>query len=154
MSAGWPRLRLGLAGIFLVLLAACTATYRNHGYAPSDADLALLTVGTDTRETVAAAIGAPGTSGLLAEGDWYYVQSRWENYAYRAPKEVDRQVVAIRFTDAGVVENIERFGLEEGQVIALSRRVTEANLRGISFLRQLFGNIGRIDPSTIFRDSP
>jgi outer membrane protein assembly factor BamE (lipoprotein component of BamABCDE complex) len=143
-----------LAGLLVLWLAACTSTYRNHGYAPSDADLALIAVGTDTRETVASAVGAPGTSGLLAGGDWYYVQSRWESYAYRAPKEIDREVVAIRFDDAGVVTNIERFGLDDGRVIALSRRVTEANLRGVSFLRQLFGNIGRLDPTTIFRDSP
>lgn len=154
MSAAGRRLKLGLAAIFVLWLGACTSIYRNHGYAPSDADLALLTVGTDTRETVAAAVGAPGTSGLLAGGDWYYVQSRYENYAYRAPKEVDRQVVAIRFDEAGTVTNIERYGLADGQVIGLSRRVTEANVRGISFLKQLFGNIGRIDPATVFRDAP
>jgi outer membrane protein assembly factor BamE (lipoprotein component of BamABCDE complex) len=154
MSAAGRRLKLGLAAIFTLWLAACTTLYRNHGYAPSDADLALIAVGTDTRETVAAAVGAPGTSGLLAGGDWYYVQSRYENYAYRAPKEIDRQVVAIRFNEAGTVTNIERYGLADGRVVGLSRRVTEANVKGISFLRQLFGNIGRIDPATVFRDAP
>ncbi|MCR8723247.1 outer membrane protein assembly factor BamE [Frigidibacter sp. ROC022] len=151
MTAISRRLRLGLAALLLLSLAACTATYRNHGWAPSDDDLAQITVGTDTRETVSQAIGAPGTSGLLADGGWYYVQSRYEHYAYRAPKEIDRQVVAISFDDKGVVENIERFGLEKGRVIALSRRVTDDNVKGVSFLRQLFGSLGRLNAGDLLQ---
>ena len=44
----------------------------------------------------------------------------------------------------GQVENVERFGLEDGQVVALNRRVTTSNTRGVGFLRQLFSNIGNI----------
>jgi outer membrane protein assembly factor BamE (lipoprotein component of BamABCDE complex) len=154
MSARGQRARLGLAVLSLIWLTACTTLSRNHGYVPTDVDLAALKVGTDTRESVAEAVGAPGTSGLLADSGWYYVQSRWETYAYREPIEVDRQVVAISFTEGGVVSNIERFGLENGRVIALSRRVTESNAQGVSFLRQLFGNLGRIDPASVFSDSP
>jgi hypothetical protein len=42
------------------------------------------------------------------------------------------------------VSNVERFGLEDGQVVALSRRVTETNIKGVSFIRQLMGNFGRL----------
>jgi hypothetical protein len=61
-----------------------------------------------------------------------------------APKEIDRQVVSITFTEEGKVENVERFGLENGQVVAISRRVTDSNIKGVGFLRQLLGNIGRL----------
>jgi outer membrane protein assembly factor BamE (lipoprotein component of BamABCDE complex) len=141
--------RIGLAGLLVLMLAGCQSLYRNHGWAPTDEDLSAIAVGTDTRETVAQAIGAPGTSGILADSGWYYVQSRYEHYAYRAPKEIDRQVVAISFDDSGVVSNVERFGLEDGQVVALSRRVTDENTRGVGFLRQLFGNLGRLDASQL-----
>ena len=50
--------------------------------------------------------------------------------------------MAITFTKEGVVENVERFGLENGKVVALSRRVTTSNIKGISFLRQLLGSLG------------
>ena len=70
------------------------------------------------------------------------MESRFRAYGFRKRVEIDREVVAISFDTDGVVENIERFGLEDGQVIALSRRVTESNIKGVSFLRQLFGNIG------------
>lgn len=61
-----------------------------------------------------------------------------------APVEIDRQVVALTFSEAGVLQNVERFGMERGQIVPLSRRVTESNVRGMSVLRQLFSNFGRI----------
>ena len=58
-------------------------------------------------------------------------------------------MVAITFDDQGVVTNVERFGLEKGQVVALSRRVTKDNVASAGFLRQLFGNIGGITQSEL-----
>ena len=130
--------------VLVLLAAACSPTYRNHGYVPSDDDLARIEVGVDTRETVAVEIGRPSAAGLLNDVGWYYVQSRWKQAGAFSPKEQNRQVVAITFTEAGVVENVERFGLEKGRVVALSRRVTESNIKGVSFLSQLFGNIGKL----------
>lgn len=139
------RLRLWLCSTLLVLaVAACTPIFRNHGYVPSDTDLATITVGKDTRETVAAAIGRPSAQGLLNDVGWYYVQSRFKHFGGYAPEEIDRQVVAVSFTEAGVVQNIERFGLAEGRVVTLSRRVTDSNIKGVGFLRQLMGSFGRL----------
>lgn len=135
-------MRQGLLGLFVVVATACAPTFNNHGYVPSDEELALVVVGRDTRETVAASIGRPSASGLLNDVGWYYVQSRFKNYGALKPREEDRQVVAITFTEAGEVSNVERFGLEKGQIVPISRRVTEENIKGASFLRQLFGNIG------------
>jgi outer membrane protein assembly factor BamE (lipoprotein component of BamABCDE complex) len=128
-----------------IALTACSATYRNHGYMPVKEDVDLLVVGKDTRESVTEAIGKPGTQGLLSDSGYYYVRSRFEHYLYNAPKEIDREVLAISFDGKGRVENIERFGLEDGRVIVLERRVTASNIKGVSFLRQLFGSFGRID---------
>lgn len=140
-----PRaLRIGVAGLALTLLMACQPVYRNHGWAPKDADLAEITVGSDTRDSVREKIGDPGASGVLADSAWYYVESRWEHYGARAPREIDRQVVAVTFSTRGTVENVERFGLEHGQVVALSRRVSDSGIKGMPFLRQLFKSIGRL----------
>lgn len=138
-------MRVGLAVMLVGLISACSATYRNHGYMPTETDVEVLQVGVDTRETVAEAIGQPGTAGLLTGSGWYYVQSRFKHFTYNAPEEIDRQVLAVSFNDAGTVSNIERFGLEDGRVVVLSRRVTASNIKGVSFLRQLFGSFGRIN---------
>ena len=133
-----------ILGVALLLVAACKPIVRNHGYFPTEEDLSLLTVGVDTRETVAAAVGAPSAAGLVTGSGYYYVRSRWETVGPREPREVERRVLAISFDQDGVVENIEEFGLENGRVIALSRRVTESSIRNITFIQQLLGSFGRL----------
>ena len=138
--------RWAMAGLVMALtlavMGACSPIFRNHGYVPSEDELALVAVGADTRETVAEKVGRPTASGLLNDVGWYYVQSRFRTYGPRAAQEIDRQVVAITFTEDGTVSNVERFGLEDGQVVTLSRRVTETNVRGVSLIKQLLGNLG------------
>jgi outer membrane protein assembly factor BamE (lipoprotein component of BamABCDE complex) len=144
--------RRGAVALLVVLLAACTALYQNHGYVPRDADLEQVVVGESTREDVAKAVGRPSSTGLLTGGAWYYVGSRFRHFGPREPQEIDRQVVAISFDEGGTVENVERFGLEKGQVVVLSRRVTDSNIKGLSFLRQLLGNIGNISAGQLLNN--
>lgn len=152
MSRLGSGVRRGAVVLLVALLAACTALYQNHGYVPSDADLERVVVGESTREDVAKAVGRPSSTGLLTGGAWYYVGSRFRHYGPREPQEVDRQVVAISFDEGGTVENVERFGLERGQVVVLSRRVTDSNIKGLSFLQQLLGNIGNISAGELLNN--
>ncbi|GKY87576.1 outer membrane protein assembly factor BamE [Sinisalibacter aestuarii] len=145
MSRAAVIVRYMVAVLALAAASACTPIYNYHGFIPAPDDLEEIQVGLDTRSTVEAIIGKPGASGLLAEGAWYYVRSEFKHDTFRAPEEIDRQVVAISFDEDGVVENVERFGLERGQVVALERRVTDSNIEGVSFLRQLFGNTGTLN---------
>jgi outer membrane protein assembly factor BamE (lipoprotein component of BamABCDE complex) len=147
------RVHLALL-LFAFAAAACQPLYRDHGYAPTDAELKAVAVGKDTRETVTQAVGRPSASGLLNDDQWFYVQSRYRQRGPNPPLEVDRQVVVISFNQAGTVSNIERFGLEDGNVVALSRRVTESNIKGITFLGQLFGNFGRFDAGQFLGSTP
>lgn len=148
MQATWDKVRTNCARMVLaaglLAMAACAPIERNHGYVPAESELATVEVGRDTRETVAEKVGRPTASGLLNDEGWYYVQSRYRTFGPRQPEEIDRQVVAISFNAAGRVTNVERFGLEEGRVVTLSRRVTETNIRGVSFVRQLLSGFGRL----------
>lgn len=150
---GGSMVRLWVRGIVVLCVvatvSACSAMYRNHGYVPTEEDLAQLVIGKDTRETTGPKVGRPSASGLLNDTGWFYVQSRWEYKGALPPHEIDRQVVALTFSEAGVLQNIERFGLERGQIVPLSRRVTESNVKGMGVLRQLFSNFGRVLPSQI-----
>ena len=144
----------GKAAVLLLAagLAACTPVYRNHGYVPAEDEVALVEVGRDTRETVGQKIGRPSTSGLLNDEGWFYVQSRYERRGPLEPKEIDRQVLAITFSSAGVVDNIARYGLEDGKVVQLSRRVTETNIKGLTLIQQLLGNFGRLQAGDLLGD--
>jgi Small protein A (tmRNA-binding) len=141
-----------LLGLALILsLSACVAQFRNHGYVPSSEQLAQVVVGVDTKDTVADVIGAPGVEGIRDNSGWYYVRSQFRHYGAFEPKEVDRQVVAISFDSRGVVSNIERFGLEQGRVVVLERRVTDDNIKGVTFLEQLFGGLGNISAEQLLQ---
>jgi outer membrane protein assembly factor BamE (lipoprotein component of BamABCDE complex) len=151
ITVGGARLvRGGLVGLMLLALAACSPVIRYHGYAPDETELALVEVGQDTRDTVVEKIGRPGASGLLEDSAWYYVQSRREHTGWRAPAEVSREVVSINFDVQGRVENVERFGLERGEVVTLSRRVTKSNVPPPSIISQLLRNVGVFNPRQFF----
>lgn len=129
--------------------SGCTQQFANHGYVPTQEELDSVVVGKDTRETVTQNIGAPSSAGLLRDSGFYYVKSRKRSFGFLAPREVERQVVAISFDTRGVVSNVERFGLEKGQVVALERRVTSSAVNNNSFLRQLLGSIGNFSPAAL-----
>ena len=143
-QAAGRAMRVVMVFLLGLALAACSPLYRNHGYVPTEEDLAQLAIGQDTRDSAAPKVGRPSTSGLLADTGWYYVQSRWEYKGALPPKEIDRQVVALSFSEAGTLTNVERFGMERGQIVQLSRRVTETNVKGMSVLSRLFASFGRV----------
>lgn len=153
MTQGLGSKILRATGIVaLCLFASCTRLQDSHGYVPDDPLLDQIVVGVDTKETAQRILGNPGTAGVIDDRGWYYVKSDYERFLWRAPVEVDREVVVVSFTDNDVVENVERYGLEDGQVVALSRRVTTANTQGVGFLRQFFSNLGNFDAGQFLGD--
>jgi len=152
MTRTGRMIRATVVGAALMMVVGCTTMFRNHGYVPTDDQLAEVLVGVDTRDTVADVVGPPTASGVSDGGDFFYVQSRFRLYGPLEPKEIDREVVAIRFDAEGIVSNVERFGLENGNVVPLSRRVTRDNVRDTTFLRQLFGSIGRFNAGDFLGD--
>ena len=143
-----PVARAATITALCLILTACMPIYRKHGYVPSEEELAAITLGVDTRDRVTEAIGSPGTSGVPNDSGYYYVTSRMRHYGPREPQVVSRELVAISFDQRGVVRDIERYGLEDGRVIALNRRSTSSSVEDKTFLRQLLGNLGRFDPGS------
>ncbi len=142
---GWitGKLPLGIAVLATAAVMGCVADFRNHGYIPNEDVLDDIVIGVDTRASVEEAAGSPASAGLLGDSGFFYVRSQVKSVGLRAPKVVDRQVLAISFDESGTVENIERFGLEDGRVISLQRRVTESSTVDRTFLRQLLQGIGQ-----------
>ncbi|WP_338548216.1 outer membrane protein assembly factor BamE [Roseovarius phycicola] len=148
MVSRFGKWALGL--VLVAVLGACTPQFRNHGYVPPEDELQTLVVGVDNRATVDDVVGAPSASGLLSGGDYYYVRTRIKEVGFRRPEVIDRQVLAISFDQSDTIANIERFSLADGNVVPLTRRVTDSTVVGKGFLRQLLGNFGNIDPSQLF----
>ncbi len=143
------RLRkTSVALLLCATLTACTANYRNHGYVPLEEDLSQITVGVDTRDTVAELVGTPSSAGVLNDSGYYYVRSRVKHFAWQKPEVIDRQVVAVSFNSAGIVENIGRYTLQDGAVVPLARRITR-NGQDVSFIKKILANVGRFSASDL-----
>lgn len=135
---------LGGAMLLAMVAAGCAPIVENHGYAPNEDQLAQIQPGADSVDTVSAKIGRPSTGGLVRSRSWYYVASRFETVTYHAPELVDRRVVAITFDEQGVVQTVDRYGLEDGRIINLVTRTTPTYGRTLGVLEQLFGNLGNV----------
>ena len=104
--------------------------------------------------TVEELLGRPSSSGLLRDRAWYYVQSTVANYTYNPPRVVDRTVLAVEFAPDGVVQAVNRYGLEDGRVVNLTTRTTETGGRTLGVLEQLFSNLLNIDAEQVLGDQP
>ena len=138
--------------IFLILSAmvSCTEIYRRHCYTPSEEQLANVVVGVDTRVSVEETLGVPTAGGVNTGGSYYYISSRWRHYGTKQPKPISRKIVAVQFNASDVVTNISRYGLEDREIVVLSRRVTAGGAENISIISQMLGNFGRFDAENIF----
>ena len=145
MKSTGTHARTAIVAVALCFAVGCTPIFRNHGFIPTEEDLSTITIGLDTRESVRTLVGPPTAGGALDGSGYYYVASTFRHFGAFAPQETNREVLAIRFNDAGVVSNIERFGLEDGNVIVLSRRVTDSNVADNKLIRQILGNLGQVD---------
>ena len=153
MRAGFGTGRALIAAFALAVSGACTPIVESHGYVPTEADLAEIEPGIDTKDTVEVIAGRPASTSFLDRDGWFYVKSEYRQIGPAARREIGRDIVAIFFDEDEVVQAVERLGIEDGEVVALSRRVTDAPTEGIGFFRQLFGNIGNFDPGQFLNDN-
>ena len=139
----------GLVIALTLFVTGCSPVYRHHGYVPPEEDLALVQIGQTSQFELETMIGRPTSQGLLAGSSWFYVGSRWRHYGALRPQEISREVVAVHFAPDGTVANVERFGLEQGRIVVLSRRVTDSNVTSVGAIRQILGNIGNLSAGSV-----
>ena len=109
----------------------------------------MLQVGQTTRSEVVSLFGPPTSDGGVASDTIYYVSSQFVHRGLFAPREVDRTVLAVNFDANDRVSGINRYGLEDGQVVNLDRRVTDDGIRNVGALSQLLGSFGRVDAGAL-----
>jgi outer membrane protein assembly factor BamE (lipoprotein component of BamABCDE complex) len=129
----------------VALLSACAPTIRIHGFVPPESDVARITPGFDSIATVEEVLGRPASRALLGDSAWFYIQSTVENYTYNPPRVIDRTVLAVTFDENGIVQDIARYGLEDGRIVNLTTRTTETGGRTLGVLEQIFGNLLNLD---------
>lgn len=142
-------LRPLVAASFLVLagLAACAPIRDVRGYVPDEEKVATVKIGGDTRNSVQEKLGTPSSTAAFGDPTWYYISTEQERYAFFKPEVTKRQILAVEFNDDGKVADVRTYGIEDGQVFALVDRETPSRGKEMSFLQQVFGNMGALPPS-------
>ncbi len=137
----------GLLVLAAAILANCSPIVDHRGYLPRQGDMQNLQPGMSKVE-VEALLGSPSTTATInvAGDSYYYISSVVEQRAFLRPKEVERQVVAIRFNPTDQVESFAHYGLEDGQVVNFSSRETPTRGRELTILQQLISNAGNVAP--------
>ncbi len=133
----------------LTLMIACEPIRRTHGYAPRPAQLAEVTIGTDSKAEVAGKIGRPTTLGAFNTEDWYYIARSTESRAFLEPRVVSQEVVVVAFSGDGIAESVDRYGLEDGRIVNLVTKTTPTRGKRLTFLQQLLGNVGRFNAGQV-----
>ena len=139
-------LRGAATGLVMSGLLACAPVIDNRGYVFDESLLPQLVVGTTSEADIIAIMGSPSTVSTLNDGAYYYISSRFITEAYRAPRETERRVLAIFFNEDKKIRDLGFYTLEDGNIVTIVERTTETQGRELTFLQQIFGNLGRFEP--------
>ena len=102
-----------------------------------------------TKEEVRSALGSPSTTATVQhQGDsFYYISSRVKTSAFLENEELDRQILAVRFSQFGQVQSFGQYTLQDGAVVDMNSRETPSRGRELTILQQMFGNLGNFTPN-------
>jgi outer membrane protein assembly factor BamE (lipoprotein component of BamABCDE complex) len=142
-NSGWfYHFVLPLAAV--ITLAACSEQVTVRGVALRETDLQQVQPGVG-QEQVRMALGTPTTTTTTGSGNvYYYISSKETQSAFFKPTEVDRQVVAVYFSQMGSVERVANYGMQDGKVIDMNSRKTPApGSQDENIVKQLFRNLGQ-----------
>jgi outer membrane protein assembly factor BamE (lipoprotein component of BamABCDE complex) len=142
-----PRLAVVAAALLLSGCALFETPPERRGQRVEQAELSQIVPGTSTRADVMALLGTPSATGTFDGEHWYYISAITRALPGRASAVEDQRVVAIRFNEAGQVADIRTLGPEDGRDIAFATRTTPTPGTERTLLQQLFGNLGRLNPT-------
>lgn len=139
---GRTKKYLGLACTIL-FLSACSPVIDQRGNRPDEDNVASINPGVDNKQRVYELIGSPSTLSSFNDRTWYYISKKTETVAFFEPEIVEQQILAIRFDDKEIVQDLKIYNEKDGQQIAYVDRETPTEGNDFTILQQLLGNIGR-----------
>lgn len=139
------RARLVATIAFAALVVSGCSSIREHrGYVFDPVLLAAVQPGVDNRESVQGTLGRPTFTGQFDQRDWYYVSRETRQSAFGSPSPYEQTVLHVRFNESGMVESVNRSGLELARAIGPVGWQTPTLGSERSFFEEIFGNIGAV----------
>ncbi len=149
-SASQPnRLRSPLTGVALYAIVAifgvtaCEEQVNVRGNVPHPADIAKIKKGFHKKSDIENLLGTPSAVATFKKETWYYIGGRVKTLSFFRPEFLDRKVVIVKFSGAGVVETVEARDAPTDNDIELVERETPTKGRELTIIQQLIGNVGR-----------
>ncbi len=137
-----------IAALLASAVAGCTPEINHRGYYAKPGAFGQIRDGMAKGE-VEGILGSPSTTASINfQGDsYYYITSVTEQRSFLKPKEVAREVVAIRFTKEDQVQSFAQYGLQDGRVIDMNTNETPVAGMETSILEELFGTVSHATPN-------
>lgn len=145
---GWKPLAVAVGLTALLAGSACAPDTAIRGNAPRPEKLEMVKPGLSTRNDVREILGPPSNIGTFSDKVWYYISQKTEDVPMNVPQVRERTVIAVRFNDTGIVEDVHIIGKDAGRDIAPVARTTPSAGHEPSLIRDLFGNIGKVGSDT------
>jgi outer membrane protein assembly factor BamE (lipoprotein component of BamABCDE complex) len=135
-------LMLLVAALFSLLITACSPEMEHHGYIARPGAFGQISEGMSKTE-VEGILGSPSTTASVNfQGDSnYYITSVTEGRSFLQPKEVSREVIAVRFDKNDQVTSFAQYGLEDGRIVDINSRETPVVGNNLSVLQDIFKGI-------------
>lgn len=134
-----------------LLLPGCTwlmAPPQVRGNHVDTDQLKELVPGTSTRADVTALIGSPTAHATFDDNTWLYVSETTQPRIGSTLAVLKQDVVVLTFNEQGVLKDIRNVPKDEGEPFQMVSRTTPSPGTEASFFQQLFGNIGRFNPTS------
>ncbi len=127
------------------LVTGCGLETYQSGDLPSPKRLDLIQPGFTRAQTVDL-LGEPSFHNKIGSDDFYiYSKVIKKSQAFLAPKEVERDIYVVTFNQAGIVTDMQRLTLKDGNKIAYDETISPVRGKELSVMEQLVKNFGRYD---------
>src|SRR5262249_13735915 len=128
-----PIRPLSLLAALGLLASACSPMVDTRGNMPPVEEIATIQPGVTTRTQVSQLLGSPSSVGTFNDRAWYYIGRKTETLAFLRPEVTDQQVLVVRFDEAGVVQDLEKRGIETAREVAMNDRETPTAGHSLGF---------------------
>ncbi|MFQ6017399.1 MAG: outer membrane protein assembly factor BamE [Kiloniellaceae bacterium] len=131
------------AGAVALTTGACEQTVQVRGNLPDPEIVSKITPGIDSRVDIESLLGSPSAISTFQDSKWYYIGQKTTRFAFFEPEVLERKVLVVSFDQADRVAGTKTYTLEDGQIVDPVDRITPTEGRELTFLQQMFGNLGR-----------
>jgi outer membrane protein assembly factor BamE (lipoprotein component of BamABCDE complex) len=129
--------------IAVLALGACSSRKFVRGYMADEAVISSIRAQVDTHDSVKEMLGSPSSVATFDNDNWYYYSKKSESLAFFKEDITELNIIAVRFDSDGYVTAVDRYTLDDRKNIDPVGNTTPTHGRELSFIQELFGNIGR-----------